>query len=311
MANIEYYTIYRWMREDLHLEDTELHCYAIIHDLSRGDNWYNAGVKNIIDILGKSKPTVISALKELTAKGLIVKVPVVVNNAKRNYYKATKFVDEATLNNLSNPRLNDLTNPRLNNLTNTRLNDLTNHISKYNNKEVKEKRLSNDNQKDDYSADFLEFWGAYAYSRNKRGAYKIWKKLSDKDKKAAFDALPAYAEDCDRCRRSKQYPATYLNKRTWEDDFTGQLKEEEKEEDAPLTKEQMKEWQPRQFWFLRNTPRIAGKICFRDFMKMKELTGSDAMKFKDIILMIEQSDYEGDILPEFSRIYDLMTNGNL
>ena len=74
------------MREELHLEDTELHCYAVIHSLSQGDNWYNAGVKNIMEVLGKSEPTVINALKKLTEKGLIIKVPVLVNKIKRNYY---------------------------------------------------------------------------------------------------------------------------------------------------------------------------------------------------------------------------------
>lgn len=114
MPKIEFYTIYYWMREELGLKDTELDCYAVIYCLSLGENRYIAGVKNLMQILQKSEPTIISVLKSLTKKGLISKEPVVVNNVKRNYYKAlrpskgTKEILGTTLNDLSTPTLNDL-----------------------------------------------------------------------------------------------------------------------------------------------------------------------------------------------------------
>ena len=81
------------------------------------------------------------------------------------------------------------------------------------------KRLSNDNPKNDYPDDFLEFYNAYGYAKSKSKAYQSWKKLSKKDKKAAIDAIPAYKEDCKANDREMKYPSTYLNQRTWEDDF--------------------------------------------------------------------------------------------
>ena len=64
----------------------------------------------------------------------------------------------------------------------------------------------------------------YDYPKDKKTAYSRWNHLSQKDKELAVKALPAYFEDCARCKRSKQHPSTYLNKRTWEDDFTQKQK---------------------------------------------------------------------------------------
>lgn len=121
MAKIEFYTIYSWMRDELNLSGTELDCYAVIYCLSQGDNEYIAGIKNLMQLLHKSEPTIIVSLKSLTEKGLVEKKPVVVNNATRYYYKAikpslkpAKEILGGTLNNLSGGTLNNLT--RINNI---------------------------------------------------------------------------------------------------------------------------------------------------------------------------------------------------
>jgi len=213
MAKIDYYTIHRWMREDLHLEDTELECYAVIYSLSQGDNWFVAGVKNIMEVLGKSKPTIVNVLKSLTQKGLIVKVPVVVNKIKRNYYKATKTVDESGLNELTSGGLNDLTNGGLN--------DLTSYILKENNKEVKDKEkenmLSNDNNKSDALFDL--FWKKYKKG-SKKAAIKAWNKLKDKQKELALKNIDAYLVFCKRSGRSIKDVSTYLNGECFNDDWS-------------------------------------------------------------------------------------------
>ena len=84
----------------------------------------------------------------------------------------------------------------------------------------KEKRLSNDNQKNKYSEEFEHFWKLYDYVRGKQKAYAKWNKLSDADKQKAIDAIPAYKEDCARNKRDMQYAATYLYNHTFEDDFS-------------------------------------------------------------------------------------------
>ena len=88
------------------------------------------------------------------------------------------------------------------------------------NKEIEiNKRLSNDNQKSEYSEDFLNFWALYDYPKDKKTAYSRWRHLDKESKELAVKAILAYFEDCARNNRCKQHPATYLNKRTFEDDF--------------------------------------------------------------------------------------------
>ena len=229
MGSIEFYIIYNWMRDELKLAGTELDCYAVIYSLSQSDNRYIAGVKRLMELLHKSEPTIIAALKALTEKGLVIKEPVMVNNIKRYYYKGKrpskgnqepkekkeeKAENGTTLNNLSNP---------LKSGEGTTLNDLSS-INNINNKENKNKRLSNDNPKNEYSEEFEHFWKLYGYSKGKQKAYAKWNKLSDADKQKAVDAIPAYIEDCARFRREQQYAATYLYNHTFEDDFTAKPK---------------------------------------------------------------------------------------
>lgn len=67
---------------------------------------------------------------------------------------------------------------------------------------------------------FEEFWNAYGYKKSKTQAERAWNRLSSADKTNAFSSIPDYKRDCQACGRSMKYPATYLNGRTWEDDFS-------------------------------------------------------------------------------------------
>lgn len=167
-------------------------------------------------------------------------------------------------------------------------------------RDIEEKSISNDIPKSAYSDDFQEFWEAYGYCRDKGTTYKRWKNLSKKDKEAALKALPEYFADCKRCDRKKRYPAVYLSKRTWEDDFSTQIKEEEKEElPAGLTPET---WALRQGWMYKFIPRIAEKITPDMFLTLQGLSHFKPDVFKDIIEDIDKSDFNGDIVTEFDRL---------
>lgn len=184
-----------------------------------------------------------------------------------------------------------------NSIINNPIND--NNIQEYN-----KKRLSNDNQKnEEYSDDFLEFWKAYGYSKDKGTAYKRWKKLSEKDKKAALKAIPAYFADCEIHTRDKRYPAVYINKRTWEDDFTSPEGKEETIADAraPMDEEQ---WERNQRWMEENTPKYVGRISFDDFISMRGEVMLNSRIYGEILKEIHQSGYEGDIVAEFKRRND-------
>ena len=195
------------MINDLNLKGQELICYAIIYSLSQlGQGRYFAGLDYLASFMQCSQPTASKALKGLQDRGLIDKEEVTTETGRRVlYYCTNPDEDEKESYRGVNKNFMDGVNK----------NFMDNNI---NNKEDK-KRLSNDNPKEDYPNDFLEFYNAYGYAKSKSKAYQSWKKLSKKDKKAAIDAIPAYKEDCKANEREMKYPSTYLNQRTWEDDF--------------------------------------------------------------------------------------------
>lgn len=71
---------------------------------------------------------------------------------------------------------------------------------------------------------FEDFYKLYPLKKSKQNAERAWKKLKQEDRRRAIDALPSYIADCVREQRSFKHPSTYLNQRTWEDDFTTSAK---------------------------------------------------------------------------------------
>lgn len=200
MGNIEFYTIYWWMRDELKLSDTELHCYAVIYCLSQSDNRYIAGVKRLMELLHKSKPTIIAALNGLTNKELVKKEPVIINNVTHYYYKAIR------------PGLNNLTTG-LNDLTTNRLNNLTHNI----NSNIKEnKKESNDSKKEDEL--FNIFWSKY-HKGSKKAAFDKWSKLKDKEKAEVISTVDDYLTYCRRSNRPLKDCSAYLFQKCFNDDW--------------------------------------------------------------------------------------------
>ena len=142
------------------------------------------------------------------------------------------------------------------------------------NKEIEnKKRLSNDNQKSEYSDDFLNFWALYDYPKDKKTAYSRWRHLDKESKELAVKAIPAYFEDCARNNRCKQHPATYLNKRTFEDDFNVQGKIAFYDV-LPTDSEQEKKFKN---WMRTSYPNIentALPLSYADFMSLYEEYGT-------------------------------------
>lgn len=211
-----YYQVAAWMINDLNLKGQELICYAIIYSLSQlGQGRYLAGLDYLASFMQCSQPTASKALKGLQKKGLIKKEEVTTDTGRRVlYYCTNPEEDEKESFRGVNKNFIDGVNKKFmdNNINNKEYNN--------NNK----KRLSNDNQKIEYSEDFENFWKLYGYSKGKQRAYGKWNKLSDTDKQKAIDAIPAYLEDCARCKRDQQHAATYLFNHTFEDDFSAKPK---------------------------------------------------------------------------------------
>lgn len=267
MAEDNFYIINSWMIDELNLSGIELQVFAIIWSLSRGEKqMYIAGNAHLVRMTKKSEPTIIAALKKLCEKKLIEKIPVVVNKVERNYYKA---INQGTKESLGGYLKN------LSGGTKEILAPNNKEIYKENNKE--NKRLSNDNQKMEYSEDFLNFWALYDYPKDKKTAYSRWRHLDKESKELAVKAIPAYFEDCARNNRCKQHPATYLNKRTFEDDFNVQGKIAFYDI-LPTDSDQEKKFKN---WMRTSYPNIentALPLSYADFMSLYTDFGTEEIK---------------------------------
>jgi hypothetical protein len=169
------------------------------------------------------------------------------------------------------------------------------------------KRLSNDNQKMPDEL-FISFWEKYGYKRGKKDAVDAWKKLSKQDKEDAIEAISVYKEDCRICERQMRQPSVYLNKRTWEDDFTnnGKLsKEEPTEETAVIYPEGMtiEKWTEISLWMSSTVSYIAGRITPVQFDDMLRTCG-DSVTLANMLTEINawaEFHRDDDVYEEFKR----------
>lgn len=67
--------------------------------------------------------------------------------------------------------------------------------------------------------DFKTFWDHYGLKRERIAAENAWDRLSAKDKRAAFNGIKRYREDCQRQGVAMKYAQGYLNHRRWEDEM--------------------------------------------------------------------------------------------
>lgn len=187
-----------------------------------------------------------------------------------------------------------------NNINSTINSPLNNNISSINTPDKKEcKSVSNDTQKVDSL--FETFWEKYGYKKSKKPTISAWRKLNKEQKEAAINGIDLYKEDCRRNQRQMKLPSTYLNQLTWEDDFTndGMLDQTDVEELPEGLDRQV--WEKCRDWFISRTPRISGYITPDVYLKIKGVA-KDSRELADIILYIEASGYNGDIVKEFSRL---------
>ena len=87
-----FYVTHGWMRKKLGLKGNELDVYAIIYGFSQTENQFFTGSHQYLaEWLGVSRQTVITCLKSLIKKGLIIKKEKIVNGVKFCEYKAKKL----------------------------------------------------------------------------------------------------------------------------------------------------------------------------------------------------------------------------
>ena len=236
--------------------------YALV--MSLPDDW-DFSLKGICELSKENYTAVNNAIKELIDAGYCQRGRVY-DNGKISGFEYYFFEEKEQ-------------SPRLDFLNMENLNDNKYTISNNPNSNTKgiKKSISNDIQKVEYSDDFLNFWALYDYPKDKKTAYSRWRHLDKESKELAVKAIPAYFEDCARNNRCKQHPATYLNKRTFEDDFTVQGKIAFYDV-LPTDSEQEKKFKN---WMRTSYPNIENTVLplsYADFMSLYEEYGTEEVK---------------------------------
>ncbi|MCM1297650.1 MAG: helix-turn-helix domain-containing protein [Muribaculaceae bacterium] len=84
-----YYTVFGWMRNRLHLKGNDLIVYALIYSFSQdGESEFKGSLSYITDFTGASRRTIISTLASLEERGLITKDDKNSTTGRPNTYKA-------------------------------------------------------------------------------------------------------------------------------------------------------------------------------------------------------------------------------
>lgn len=230
MKDENWYNVAGWMINRLHLNGNSLICYAVIYGITQDEkSWFSGSLKYLEGWMNASTPTVLKALKTLIKSGYIIKREVVINNVKTCQYKnnidvkgtkeslegGIKFLNRGTKESLEGGTKETLDN------------------NKY--KENK----GNNNNNISIDEDFEIFWKLYDKKNDKVAAKRAWNKLSKEDRAAAITGIKPYQEARRFDKQFIRYPSTYLNKRTWEDDFTDYNKQsfyEPREDDTEKEK---------------------------------------------------------------------------
>ena len=68
------------------------------------------------------------------------------------------------------------------------------------------------------SPGFKAFWDAYGRKFDRVAAEGVWRRMSQKDRRAAMDGIGRYREACMCSGVAMAYPTKYLSHRRWEDE---------------------------------------------------------------------------------------------
>jgi len=95
MDSNQYYVVFRWMRDELHLSKHEVNIYAIIYGFSQnGENTYNSSLSYLADLAGVSKSTTIRTLKKLVDEELVQKIDKTINGVKFCQYRVINVIEK-------------------------------------------------------------------------------------------------------------------------------------------------------------------------------------------------------------------------
>jgi hypothetical protein len=92
-------------------------------------------------------------------------------------------------------------------------------------------------QERDNTPSFKDWWNLYDKKRGRKKAEAKWERLKDSDKRACYEATPAYVASVENKQFQKD-PLTYLNGECWNDEIIdGNINQRKYNESASLVNE--------------------------------------------------------------------------
>ena len=236
---------------------------------------WDFSIKGMVAITKDGEACLRAAINEMKENGYCAMKPVRINNkiARWKYlFSGDKLSEKQLCDFLKVEKLKVENQAQYNNELNSSSTNTPTDLNK-------EKSVSNDIQKaeEETGLSFNDFYKLYPLKKSKQQAEKSWNRLSKADRQEAIDKLPAYIADCIQEKRSFKHPSTYLNQRTWEDDFTTHSKVSFYDA-LPTDSEQEKKFKN---WMRTSYPNIentALPLSYGDFMSLYTDFGTEEIK---------------------------------
>ena len=218
MKDGQWYTISGWMGNSLGLRGNDLICFAVIYGFSMdGESQFKGNLDYLTGCMFATQPTALLSLKKLLECNLILKEEKLINGKKHCYYATNVIYNEGDFEVVDSTKV-----PLVMTTKESLVNSTKEPLAKNNNnKELynkKKNRLSNDNQKVEYSDDFLAFWSLY-HNGSKQQAYKEWNKLKLKEQQNAIDCVNTYLNYCKYSGRKQKDTSSYLHQKGFNEDW--------------------------------------------------------------------------------------------
>jgi hypothetical protein len=191
--------------------------FVYVYMACKPENWEFYQDK-VAEELGYGKDTLRKYLDELIVRGWITE------NEQQNDGKfgCLEYVIEVKrkVGNLPIRKKADSEKTRIGKIPNQRnIDNISSKQSLSDNKEIENKnRLSNDNQKVEYSDEFLAFWSLF-HNGSKQQAYKEWNKLKLKEQQDAIDCVNTYLNYCKYSGRKQKDTSSYLHQKGFNEDW--------------------------------------------------------------------------------------------
>lgn len=147
---------------------------------------------------------------------------------------------------------------------------------------------------------FDAFWDAYGYKKDRASAERTWNRLSQKDRRAAYDGIEAYRADCQAHDRQMMYAQGYMTHRRWEDEVTAQTPPPDGGGDAESCD---KEWQGVCRWRDAQAPHLS--FGRGEYMEMRAAAHFRASAIREILLAIARQPHVDSVLAEFKRLCNI------